>query len=112
MNIEIERYPAVNVMTPAARRLDASVSAAFREGIAQEINAEPKSLIIDFSRVDFIDSSCLGTLVSLLKMMNGKGELVVCALNPGIKNMFSLTRMDRIFTISPDRAAALSRFAS
>lgn len=110
MNIDIERHPAVNVLTPAVRRLDASVSAAFREGVAREINAEPKSVIIDFTRVDFIDSSCLGTLVSLLKMMNGKGELVVCALNPGIKNMFALTRMDRIFTISPDRASALSRF--
>lgn len=111
MNIDIERHPSVNVMMPAARRLDASVSTAFREGIAREIATEPKSLIIDFSKVDFIDSSCLGSLVSLLKMMNGRGEMVVCALNPGIKNMFALTRMDRIFTISPDRAAALSRFA-
>jgi anti-sigma B factor antagonist len=33
--------------------------------------------------------------------------MVLCALNPGIKNMFTLTRMDRIFRISADRAAAL-----
>ncbi|MGQ8981100.1 STAS domain-containing protein, partial [Enterobacter hormaechei] len=31
-----------------------------------------------------------------------------CALNPGIRKMFTLTRMDRIFRICPDRATALS----
>ncbi|RDT63352.1 anti-sigma factor antagonist, partial [Klebsiella pneumoniae] len=39
---------------------------------------------------------------------NGKGEMMLCALNPGIRNMFTLTRMDRIFRICPDRATALS----
>jgi len=107
MNIDSERQPQVTILTPAIRRLDASVSAAFKEAIAREMEDEPRALIVDFSKVDFIDSSGLGTLVSLMKMMNGKGEMVLCALNPGIKNMFTLTRMDRIFRISTDRAAAL-----
>lgn len=106
MNIEIERLPQATIMTPVVRRLDASVAAAFREQITREMAEEKKALIIDFSQVDFIDSSCLGTLVSLLKMMNGKGEMVVCALKPGIRNMFTLTRMDRVFRIAPDRATA------
>ncbi|MDT3413649.1 STAS domain-containing protein [Kosakonia cowanii] len=107
MNIDSERQPQVTILTPAIRRLDASVSAAFKEAIAREMGDESRALIVDFSKVDFIDSSGLGTLVSLMKMMNGKGEMVLCALNPGIKNMFTLTRMDRIFRISADRAAAL-----
>lgn len=107
MNIDSERQPQVTILTPAIRRLDASVSTAFKEAIAREMGDEPRALIVDFSKVDFIDSSGLGTLVSLMKMMNGKGEMVLCALNPGIKNMFTLTRMDRIFRISVDRAAAL-----
>lgn len=107
MNIDSERQPQVTILTPAIRRLDASVSAAFKEAIAREMGDGPRALIVDFSKVDFIDSSGLGTLVSLMKMMNGKGEMVLCALNPGIKNMFTLTRMDRIFRISADRAAAL-----
>lgn len=107
MNIDSEHQPQVTILTPAIRRLDASVSAAFKEAIAREMGDKPRALIVDFSKVDFIDSSGLGTLVSLMKMMNGKGEMVLCALNPGIKNMFTLTRMDRIFRISADRAAAL-----
>lgn len=109
MNIDTERQPNVNILTPSVRRLDASVAAAFKEAITREIGDDQKALIVDFSKIDFIDSSGLGTLVSLLKMMNGKGEMILCALNPGIRNMFTLTRMDRIFRICPDRAAALAQ---
>ena len=45
-------------------------------------------------------------LVSLFKLMNGKGEMALCSLNPGIMNMFTLTRMDRIFRIYPDKSTA------
>ena len=109
MNFDTERQPNVNILTPSVRRLDASVAAAFKEAITREIGDDQKALIVDFSKIDFIDSSGLGTLVSLLKMMNGKGEMTLCALNPGIRNMFTLTRMDRIFRICPDRAAALAQ---
>lgn len=109
MNIDTERQPNVNILTPSVRRLDASVAAAFKEAITREIGDDQKALIVDFSKIDFIDSSGLGTLVSLLKMMNGKGEMTLCALNPDIRNMFTLTRMDRIFRICPDRAAALAQ---
>lgn len=109
MNIDTERQPNVNILTPSVRRLDASVAAAFKEAITREIGDDQKALIVDFSKIDFIDSSGLGTLVSLLKMMNGKGEMTLCALNPGIRNMFTLTRMDRIFRICPDRAAAIAQ---
>lgn len=109
MNIDTERQPNVNILTPSVRRLDASVAATFKEAITREIGDDQKALIVDFSKIDFIDSSGLGTLVSLLKMMNGKGEMTLCALNPGIRNMFTLTRMDRIFRICPDRAAALAQ---
>lgn len=107
MKIETERQSTVNILTPAVRRLDASVAAAFKEAVTREIGDDKKALIVDFSKIDFIDSSGLGTLVSLLKMMNGRGEMILCALNPGIHNMFTLTRMDRIFRLCPDRASAL-----
>lgn len=100
MKIETERQASVTILTPAVRRLDASVAVAFKAAIAQEIGEDSTDLIVDFSKIDFIDSSGLGTLVSLMKMMNGKGEMTLCALNPGIRNMFTLTRMDRIFVFA------------
>ncbi len=109
MNMNTERELTVNIITPSVRRLDASVAAAFKEAVVREIGEDRKALIIDFSQIEFIDSSGLGMLVSLLKLMNGRGEMTLCAINPGIHNMFTLTRMDRIFRICPDRASALAQ---
>ena len=90
------------------RRLDASVALRFKEAVAGVIQQGETALILDFSRVDFIDSRCLGALISLLKLLSGKGQLVICALNSNIKAMFSLTRMDRVFTLCADRSEALA----
>lgn len=109
MNMNTERELTVNIITPSVRRLDASVAAAFKEAVVREIGEDRKALIVDFSQIEFIDSSGLGMLVSLLKLMNGRGEMTLCAINPGIHNMFTLTRMDRIFRICPDRASALAQ---
>ena len=104
MHIDTERHLNLNILTPSVRRLDASVAAALRE-----VGEDQKALIMDFSKIDFIDSSGLGTLVSLMKMMNGRGEMALCSMNAGIRNMFTLTRMDRIFRICADRAAAVEQ---
>lgn len=111
MNIDTERQAQVNILTPAIRRLDASVAAPFKEAVMREVGEDNKALIVDFSKIDFIDSSGLGTLVSLLKLMNGRGEMALCSLNPGIRNMFALTRMDRIFRICADKSAALAQLS-
>ncbi|HCX00662.1 STAS domain-containing protein [Pantoea piersonii] len=108
MKFETEKLDNAFVFTPVVRRLDASVALRFKEAVAGVIQQGETALILDFSRVDFIDSSCLGALISLLKLLSGKGQLVICALNSNIKAMFSLTRMDRVFTLCADRSEALA----
>ncbi|HAT24219.1 MAG: STAS domain-containing protein [Pantoea sp.] len=108
MKFETEKIDQALLFTPVVRRLDASVALRFKEAVAAVIQQGETALILDFSRVDFIDSSCLGALISLLKSLSGKGQLVLCALNANIKAMFALTRMDRVFTICADRSEALA----
>ncbi|WON75857.1 STAS domain-containing protein [Serratia sp. UGAL515B_01] len=107
MNFEIQSENGVEIITPLVRRLDASVAGIFKQDILSFIQQGKNSILLDFSQVDFIDSSCLGALVSMLKMLNERGDLALCSLNSNIQNMFKLTRMDRIFTIGSDREAAL-----
>ncbi len=51
MKIETERQASVTILTPAVRRLDASVAVAFKSAIAQEIGEAPGDLIVDFSEI-------------------------------------------------------------
>lgn len=109
MNFETQLIGNVLVVTLLDRRLDASVSTQFKEDIQAMIAQGTHHILLDFGQVDFIDSSFLGTLVSLLKSLHGKGELAVCSLNNNIHSMFKLTRMDKIFTIGADKSIALQQ---
>ncbi|MBL5903469.1 STAS domain-containing protein [Serratia fonticola] len=109
MNFETQSIGNVLVVTLLDRRLDASVSTQFKEDIQAMIAQGSHHILLDFGQVDFIDSSFLGTLVSLLKSLHGKGELAVCSLNNNIHSMFKLTRMDKIFTIGADKSNALQQ---
>ncbi|AKH88313.1 STAS domain-containing protein [Edwardsiella tarda] len=109
MNIAVEEWEGVTVVAPLIRRLDASVAGVFRQEVVSLIEQGHHQLLLDFSQVDFIDSSCLGALVSLLKLLNNRGDLRLCGLNDNILGMFRITRMDRVFHIGADRQQALAR---
>lgn len=112
MNIETQSVGNVLVITPLDRRLDASISSQFKEEVQAMIAQGAHHILLDFNQVDFIDSSCLGVLVSLLKALQGKGELAVCSLNNNIHSMFKLTRMDKIFTIGTNQSETLQQMCS
>lgn len=107
MNFEMHSENGVEIVVPLVRRLDASVALVFKQQVLEIIGQNNKNVLLDFSHVDFIDSSCLGALVSILKSLNGKGDLVLCSLNSNIQNLFKLTRMDRIFSIKDNRQDAM-----
>jgi anti-sigma B factor antagonist len=93
-------------------RLDAAAAPHFKASIASLIQAGEETILLDLSEVDFIDSSGLGALVSLLKRMSPAGRLAVCGLRSAAFNMFRLTRMDKVFPIFPSRAEALTALGS
>lgn len=112
MNFETQSVGNVLVITPLNRRLDASISSQFKEDIQAMMVQGAHNILLDFSQVDFIDSSALGALISLLKSLHGKGELALCSLNSNIYGMFKLTRMDKIFTVGVDQNSTLQQMSS
>ncbi|MEO5620232.1 MAG: STAS domain-containing protein [Cypionkella sp.] len=96
------------VLIPTPDRLTAVQGAAFKDQTITLIEAGHARLIVDLTGITFIDSSGLGALVSVLKRVGNRGEIVVCGLSSGLKQMFSITRMDRVFAAYPDRAAAIA----
>lgn len=65
--------------------------------------------IIDLEHVNFIDSSGLGTLVSLLTYLKkSNGSLLLVNINENIEELFKLTRLNEFFEIyqSIDEAVA------
>ncbi|AFY68501.1 anti-sigma-factor antagonist [Thalassoporum mexicanum PCC 7367] len=85
-------------------RLDVTSAASFRKEVNLIAAKRPKYLLIDLSKVNFMDSSGLGALVSALKTVRTvDGEMAICSLNEQVKMLFDLTSMSKIFSIYSDR---------
>ncbi|MFN8176692.1 MAG: STAS domain-containing protein [bacterium] len=68
-------------------------------------------LAIDLRKVDFLDSSGLGALVTVLKAVRPEGELVLFGLRPSVREILRLTHLDSVFLCEPDEAKAIAVLA-
>ena len=96
---------AIQVLVPSGI-LDSTQAAEVRTQVSEALATGAKTLLIDLKDTTFIDSSGLGTLISVLKKVRSQGcEMVVCSASPQVKMLFELTSMDQVFQIYEDRAA-------
>ena len=107
--IDVTHEREVAVLTLRVKRLDASVAPAFKQEVLNLIAEQENRLVLDLAGVEFIDSSGLGALVSVLKAIGGNGALAVCNASSGVMSLFRLTRMDKVFALLPSRAEAVAR---
>ena len=71
-----------------------------------------KRLLIDFTNVEYLGSKGLSELILLdKKLKKNEGQLKFCNMQPELRQVFGITRMDQLFEIHGTEAAALSAFA-
>lgn len=99
--------PDFTVVRPGVERLTAANATAFKNEVIALVEDGASQIIIDFSAVSFLDSSGLGALVSVLKKVGHRGDLVVSGLNGDVHQMFRVCRMDRVFSIHSSVEAAI-----
>ena len=78
-------------------RFDASSAPIFKKFFVKIVNANYQKVVLDLTCVMFMDSSGLGALISSLKHLNSQGSIILIGLQPNVKGLMTLTRMDRLF---------------
>ena len=110
MELIEEKAGAIMILKPLGR-IDASCAFQIKDKVLSMINEGKNRLLLDFSEVNFIDSAGLGTLVSCLKSINqARGDLKICSFQGNPKDVFEMTRLDRIFEVYEDSDEALNSF--
>lgn len=102
-----------NTVLKLSGRLDLNSSSQLK-GRVKELLAEGEmNLVLDMSDVNFINSSGLGTLVSILKDVRMvKGRMVICDLAQYVQEIFEITQLSHIFDIYQTVEEATQSFAS
>jgi anti-sigma B factor antagonist len=67
------------------------------------------AVILDFSKLEYMNSGGIGLLVTLLvRAQRGGGRLVATGLSEHYRQIFSLTRLDEAIEIHDDEPAAVA----
>ncbi len=65
-------------------------------------------LLLDLSGVQYLSGTALGHLASLhRKLEPRRGRILLCGLDPFLRDMLRITRLDRVFDIYSDELEAL-----
>ena len=105
MQVTIGRAGEALVIAVLEERLDAAVAITFKEMIRDAIALPGAPVILDLSQVEFLDSSGLGAIVGVMKLLGPDRPLEVASLSISVRKLFRLTRMDTVFRIH-ERAPA------
>jgi anti-sigma B factor antagonist len=110
MQLTFEKIGDVAVSVVPVEELDASNAGEFKREIASLLDAHAK-LVLDLTRLRFVDSSGLGAFISCLRKLNAKGgDLKLCSMSKQVRAVFELVRMHRVFDILATKEEAVRAF--
>lgn len=83
--------------------VDVVTAPAMREALDAVIGSGHRRVVLDLTRVEFIDSTGLGVLVGRLKSLRrGGGWLTVAAAHERVLRVLSITGLDAVLDVQPD----------
>lgn len=83
--------------------LDIYNNKKFKEKLADIYEELDKDLVVDCSHLEYIDSTGLGSFISLLKLTRDEEkEITVKNLKKNIKKVFKITELDKLFNLGDD----------
>jgi len=112
MQMQTRTWPKVLSILVMEDRIDAASAIQFKERMRDLTQTGEPRVVLDLGNVRFLDSSGLGAIVAVKKLLGPDRLLELSSLTPAVEKVFRLTRMDSIFTIHPTHAAALAHDAT
>lgn len=106
MQVRTEQSGPVSIVAVEGD-VDLNSSRSLQTQLRESIGSGPDKLIVDLAGVPYMDSSGVATLVEAMQLARKKNtRLVLCAMSDKVQSIFEIARLDKVFTIVPDRGEA------
>jgi anti-anti-sigma factor len=101
------------VVIEAEGRLDALVAPRFDETLKQVLDSGHVRVVVDFTKVTYISSSCLRLLLlGARRTREQHGDLKLCCLAPRVRQVFTIAGFDLVFELWEHQEQALVAFST
>jgi len=109
---DFAKQPGSMAGDPNSTEIDLHRSPQLKQEISAIIDRRPACILVDLSRVSYMDSSGLAVLVEALQRLAGNGgKLGLFGLGQSVRHIFEIARLDQVFQIFPDESAARAALA-
>ena len=89
--------------------INAQAEAALNAAYTEAEGRNPESILLNFSDVDYINSTGIALIVSLLaRARAAHRRLLACGLSEHYVEIFTITRLADFMTVFPDESSALA----
>ena len=100
MQIENRQHDDFPVLAISGE-IDLHGSPALRQALRACAESKPKRLLVDFTGVEYIDSSGLATLIEYLRdAARFNGSIALFGLKKKVRTIFDLVRLNELFPIA------------
>lgn len=100
-NFQIEKKQAHAVLKLKGMLMDKSHSGPLLTEVENLIKGGINRFVVDLAGMDYMNSSGLNTLVNILTKARTKGgEVVVANVSEKVKQLFLITKLNTLFTIT------------
>ena len=111
MEFKSEKFSDVTVIHVFLTRATLAKAVIFKDYVTEIVDGGSIKIIIDLSICEYIDSTFLGAMVSILKKVNSLNGDLRLVYNKEVPSLlFVLTRMDKVFKTFTALDDALASF--
>jgi anti-sigma B factor antagonist len=94
---------------PLDGEIDLHVSPEVAESLRSMIAEKPRQIVVDLTKVTYLDSSGLAVLIEgMQNVQKYGGRFGLAGVQDDVKHVFDIARLDQVFEIYPDVDAALA----
>lgn len=110
LRVDVERKGGVNVIRLSGAALDVSTAQDFKTECGGIVQENPR-VVLNLQNLDFVDSSGVGALLSLLRQSKtAGGDVKICSVPDNILALFELVRFNRLFDLFETEDEAIQAF--
>jgi len=111
MKINQKQHNDVAILCPEGKITLGDGDQELAEAVRTELEKGSRKILIDFTKVSYLDSSGIGELVGCFtSIKNRSGELRICGLNSKIFGLMKMTSLHSVFEVRDTEAEALADF--
>ena len=113
-SMQIEKSSEDGVTTlKVSGEVDLHASPELRSELQSCVSEKTPVLLVDFSAVEYIDSSGLATFIEYLRDAAAyDGKIALFGMKQKVRTIFDLVRLNELFTIADSADAAVAALAS